>query len=95
MTDAPPADHPGADDVLDPELDPELDQELTHEAALALAEERGAVRMRELARELVAQHRRVVRVGDLQVEVIEVAALRELLSPGAGDADRTSTSYPA
>ena len=45
----------------------------------ALAEERGAEQVRRELRALVAEHRRVVRQGEAQVEVVEIAALRELL----------------
>jgi hypothetical protein len=46
---------------------------------LALAEERGAARVRAQVRATVAEHRRVVRVGEQQVEVVETAALADLV----------------
>lgn len=53
---------------------------------LALAEQRGAERARaQLAadlREMLDEHRRVVRLGDHQIEVVEVAAVERLLGPG-------------
>ncbi len=51
---------------------------------LALAEEHGAARIRAQLRAVVAEHRRVVRVRDLQVEVVETAALAELLEGRQG-----------
>lgn len=49
---------------------------------LALAEERGAVRARAQVRaelvDMLEERRRVVRLGDQQIEIVEVAALREL-----------------
>jgi hypothetical protein len=50
-----------------------------HQDEDALAEERGAEQVRRELRALVAEHRRVVRQGEAQVEVVEIAALRELL----------------
>jgi hypothetical protein len=46
---------------------------------LQQAERRGADQVRERLRRVVEEHRRVVRVGDLQVEVVEVAAIDEVL----------------
>jgi hypothetical protein len=51
----------------------------SHAQELSLAEERGAARVREELRAAVAEHRRVVRVRDQQVEVVETAALGEIL----------------
>jgi hypothetical protein len=52
----------------------------------ARAEQRGAERARaQLAaelRELLDEHRRVVRLGDHQIEVVEVAAVEGLLGSG-------------
>jgi hypothetical protein len=47
---------------------------------VALAEERGAARARARIRAAVAEHRRVVRVGGQQVEVVETAALQDVLA---------------
>jgi hypothetical protein len=44
-----------------------------------LAEERGAARVREQVRTTLEENRRVVRVGDQQVEVVETAVLEEAL----------------
>ena len=49
-----------------------------------LAEQRGAERVRRQLRELVQEHRRVVRQGGAQVEVVEISALRELLDRADG-----------
>jgi hypothetical protein len=46
---------------------------------VAQAEQRGGEAVRRQLRALVEEHRRVVRQGDAQVEVVEIAALRELL----------------
>jgi hypothetical protein len=46
---------------------------------VARAEQRGADEVRRQLSELVKEHRRVVRQGDAQVEVVEIAALEELL----------------
>lgn len=45
---------------------------------LALAEERGATKVRGQLRAVMDEHRRVVRVGEQQVEVVEVAELEQL-----------------
>jgi hypothetical protein len=66
-----------AKQAVDTELAQESAQELARE--LALAEERGAARVREQLRAAVDEYRRVVRVSDLQVEVVEAAALDEIL----------------
>ena len=54
-----------------------VDQVLARE--LARAEERGADGVRDQLRALVEEHRRVVRVRNQQVEVVETAALDEIL----------------
>jgi hypothetical protein len=50
------------------------------EQELAVAERRGAERVRAQVRALLDDRRRVVRLGDLQIEVIEVSALTEVLA---------------
>src|SRR5688572_506962 len=45
---------------------------------LALAEERGAARVRAQVRAVIDERRRVVRVGEQQVEVVEVAELDQV-----------------
>jgi hypothetical protein len=54
-----------------------LAEEIAQE--MVLAEERGAARVREQVRAAVAEHRRVVRVGEQQVEVVETAALSDVV----------------
>lgn len=49
------------------------------ERDLARAEQRGADRLRDRIRAAVAEHRRVVRVGEQQVEVVETAAIADVL----------------
>jgi hypothetical protein len=46
---------------------------------LALAEARGAAQVREELRRVLDDRRRIVRLGDQQIEVVEVSALTELL----------------
>jgi len=53
----------------------ELDEEL------ALAEERGADQLRAKLREMLNDRRRVVRLGDQQIEVVEVSAVEGALDP--------------
>ena len=50
---------------------------------VARAEHRGAEEVRRELRELVQEHRRVVRQGGAQVEVVEIAALQDLLDEDA------------
>ena len=47
---------------------------------LALAENRGAERVRAQVRDVIADRRRVVRLGDQQIEVIEVSAITEVIA---------------
>jgi len=47
---------------------------------LALAENRGAERVRAQVRDVLADRRRVVRLGDHQIEVVEVSALAEVIA---------------
>ena len=51
-----------------------LDQEI------ALAEKRGADSVRAHLRDVLAEGRRIVRMGEHQIEVVEVAALTDLLA---------------
>jgi hypothetical protein len=51
-----------------------IDQEL------AIAEHRGAERVRAQVRDVIADRRRVVRHGDHQIEVVEVSAIAEALA---------------
>lgn len=50
---------------------------------LALAEERGAERVRARLRDMLVDSRRVVRLGGSQIEVVEVAAIEDVLGPEA------------
>lgn len=47
---------------------------------LAIAENRGAERVRAQVRDVIADRRRVVRLGDHQIEVIEVSAITEVIA---------------
>lgn len=51
----------------------------TRRGEVDLAEQRGAEQVRRQLRELVDEHRRVVRQGEAQVEVVEISALQEIL----------------
>lgn len=46
---------------------------------LAVAEDRGAERVRAQVRGVLADRRRVVRLGDAQIEVVEVSAIAEVV----------------
>ncbi|MEO7352070.1 MAG: hypothetical protein ABIW17_09245 [Marmoricola sp.] len=46
---------------------------------LAIAERRGADRVRAQLREVLADRRRIVRMGEHQIEVVEVSAISEVL----------------
>ena len=50
-----------------------------------IAEERGAERLRAQLREMLEEHRRVVRLGDQQIEVVEVTAVEDVLARDAED----------
>jgi hypothetical protein len=54
-----------------------------------LAEERGAERLRARLREMLEERRRVVRLGEQQIEVVEVNAVEAVLED-TEDADRLS-----
>ena len=60
------------------------DQEVHDQAVLdqemAVAEHRGAERVRAQVRDVIADRRRVVRLGDQQIEVVEVSAIAEVVS---------------
>ena len=57
----------------------ERPSERTPPGEVTQAEERGAERVRRQLREVVQEHRRVVRQGEVQVEVVEISVLREIL----------------
>lgn len=46
---------------------------------LASAEQRGAERVRAQVRDVLADRRRIVRMGEHQIEVVEVSAITDLL----------------
>jgi hypothetical protein len=52
---------------------------------LALAERRGADRLRSELLAMLDDRRRIVRMGDHQIEVVEVSALTELLVGDDGE----------
>jgi hypothetical protein len=55
-----------------------MDANLDHE--LVSAEARGAEQVRDQLRQVLDVSRRIVRLGDQQIEVVEVAALTEMLA---------------
>ena len=52
-----------------------------YDEELAQAEERGAEQLRAKLREMLKDRRRVVRLGDQQIEVVEVSAVEGALDP--------------
>ena len=50
-----------------------------------IAEERGAERLRARLREMLEERRRVVRLGEQQIEVVEVTAVEDVLGPAGDD----------
>ena len=54
--------------------------EKAHDQELAIAEHRGAERVRAQVRDVLEDRRRVVRHGDHQIEVVEVAAIAEVVA---------------
>jgi len=76
----------------DHEGDQEMPQEMAQEptstgvaADLEIAEERGAERLRVRLREMLDDRRRIVRLGENQIEVVEVAAVEDVLSEGSDE----------
>ena len=53
------------------------------EQELALAERRGYDRLRDQVRDVLADRRRIVRMGEHQIEVVEVSAITDLLDDEA------------
>jgi hypothetical protein len=53
------------------------------ERELALAERRGYDRLRDQVRDVLADRRRIVRMGEHQIEVVEVSAITDLLDDEA------------
>lgn len=60
-------------------------ERLAHETELA--EQRGAERLRAALREMLEDRRRVVRLGEQQIEVVEVTAVEDVLGPETEDTD--------
>ena len=58
-----------------------VSQKAERDEELALAEERGADQLRAKLREMLNDRRRVVRLGDQQIEVVEVSAVEGALDP--------------
>lgn len=52
-----------------------------YDEELALAEVRGAEQLRARLRKMLDERRRVVRLGDQQIEVVEVSAVQDALDP--------------
>jgi hypothetical protein len=52
-----------------------------YDEELALAEQRGAEQLRAKLRDMLNDRRRVVRLGDQQIEVVEVSAVEGALDP--------------
>ena len=70
------------------EGDKETVQEKGVDSDVETAEERGAERLRARLREMLEDRRRVVRLGEQQIEVVEVSAVENVLGEGsetAGD----------
>ena len=74
----------------------EGDQELAPDAGVGsgadfgsetdIAEERGAERLRARLREMLEDRRRVVRLGEQQIEVVEVSAVEDVLGEDSAEA---------
>jgi hypothetical protein len=56
-----------------------MDQETKSATEAEMVEERGAERLRARLREMLEDRRRVVRLGEQQIEVVEVAAVEDVL----------------
>ena len=69
---------------------PETAQETAQDPGVAtdaeIAEERGAERLRARLREMLEDRRRVVRLGEQQIEVVEVSAVEDVLGEGSEEA---------
>ena len=65
---------------------PETAQETARDPRVAseaeIAEERGAEQLRARLREMLDDRRRIVRLGEQQIEVVEVSAVEGVLSEG-------------
>lgn len=60
-----------------------LSSQQDHERELALAERRGADGVRARLRDVLEDGRRIVRMGEHQIEVVEVSAINRLLDDEA------------
>ena len=67
----------------DAETVSEKAQETGDATDVEIAEERGAERLRARLRELLEDRRRVVRLGEQQIEVVEVSAVEDVLDEGS------------
>ena len=65
----------------------EMAQEMNTGAAtdMEIAEERGAERLRVRLREMLDDRRRIVRLGEQQIEVVEVSAVEDVLGEGSDE----------
>jgi hypothetical protein len=70
----------------DPETVPAKAQETVIGSDAEIAEERGAERLRARLREMLEDRRRVVRLGEQQIEVVEVSAVEDVLAEGSEEA---------
>ena len=71
----------------DPETVPERARETGAGSDAEIAEERGAERLRAQLREMLDDRRRVVRLGEQQIEVVEVAAVEDVLAARNDEAE--------
>jgi hypothetical protein len=67
----------------DPETVPAQAQETGVGSDAEIAEERGAERLRARLREMLDDRRRIVRLGEQQIEVVEVSAVEDVLAEGS------------
>jgi hypothetical protein len=70
----------------DPETVPAKAQETGVGSDAEIAEERGAERLRTRLREMLEDRRRVVRLGEQQIEVVEVSAVEDVLAERSEEA---------
>ena len=70
----------------DPETVPEKARETGVASDTEIAEQRGAERLRARLREMLEDRRRVVRLGEQQIEVVEVSAVDDVLAEGSEEA---------
>jgi len=70
----------------DQEVGQETAQDLGAATDTEVAEERGAERLRARLREMLEDRRRVVRLGEQQIEVVETSAVEDVLAEGSEEA---------